>query len=76
LWREPRWAALIRAFYVQHRCRNPLFRDIPREFVHRLLQPLSERPTCTRRRCQPTAAKIRSSDFSPAQSLAFGAASD
>lgn len=42
---EPRWTALIRAFYMQHRCHSPLFRDIPREFVHWLLeQPLSELP--------------------------------
>ncbi|MFO1379730.1 MAG: putative DNA-binding domain-containing protein [Chitinivorax sp.] len=42
---EPRWTALIRTFYVQHRCHSPLFRDIPREFVHwLLLQPLSELP--------------------------------
>ena len=40
-----RWTALIRTFYVQHRCHSPLFRDIPREFVHwLLLQPLSELP--------------------------------
>ena len=34
---EPRWSELIRAFYIEHRCHNPLFRDIPREFVHWLL---------------------------------------
>lgn len=31
---EPRWTELIRAFYIEHRCHSPLFRDIPREFVH------------------------------------------
>lgn len=30
---EPRWTELIRAFYIEHRCHSPLFRDIPREFV-------------------------------------------
>ena len=31
---EPRWTDLIRAFFIGHRCHSPLFRDIPREFVH------------------------------------------
>ena len=35
---EPDWTELIRAFYIEHRCHSPLFRDIPREFVHWLLE--------------------------------------
>jgi len=35
---EPGWTGLIRAFYIEHRCHSPLFRDIPREFVHWLLE--------------------------------------
>lgn len=31
---ESRWEALLRAFYRDHRCHSPLFRDIPRDFVH------------------------------------------
>jgi hypothetical protein len=31
---ELRWTELIRSFYIEYRCHSPLFRDIPREFVH------------------------------------------
>jgi hypothetical protein len=30
---EKRWEALVRSFFVQHRCRTPYFRQIPEEFL-------------------------------------------
>lgn len=30
---EPRWGRLVRDFYRDHRCRTPLFLEVPREFV-------------------------------------------
>lgn len=33
---ETRWHALVRGFYRDHRCRTPLFPEIPREFLRYL----------------------------------------
>lgn len=31
-----KWGGLVRAFFAEHRCRTPLFRQIPDEFIHYL----------------------------------------
>ena len=31
--RKKRWGKLVRAFFREHRCQSPLFRDIPAEFL-------------------------------------------
>ncbi len=38
------WKRLVRAFFAQHRCRTPLFRQIPEEFVQWLSGAAVERP--------------------------------
>jgi hypothetical protein len=39
-----RWTALVRDFYRDHRCRTPLFLEIPREFVDYLADAREARP--------------------------------
>ena len=36
LYTAAQWDALVRAFFVQHRCRTPLFPELPREFLQYL----------------------------------------
>jgi hypothetical protein len=38
-----RWGNLVREFFATHRCRTPLFRQIPKEFVHYLQQERGKR---------------------------------
>ena len=37
-----KWARLVRDFFTVHRCRTPLFRQIPDEFIHYLQQERGE----------------------------------
>lgn len=39
-----RWSALVRDFFVAHRCRTPLFRQVPDEFIRYLQQERGTRP--------------------------------
>jgi hypothetical protein len=39
-----RWAALVRDFFIAHRCRTPLFRQVPDEFIQYLQQERGARP--------------------------------
>lgn len=38
-----RWRRLVRAFFAEHRCHTPIFRQIPDEFVHYLQQTYQDR---------------------------------
>ena len=38
-----KWGTLVREFFATHRCRTPLFREIPEEFVHYLQQERGKR---------------------------------
>ena len=40
---KSRWSKLVREFFANHRCRTPLFRQIPDEFVQYLQQERSKR---------------------------------
>lgn len=44
LLRARAWKRLVRTFFAQHRCRTPLFRQIPEEFVQWLSGARVERP--------------------------------
>jgi hypothetical protein len=38
------WHALVRDFFARHRSASPLFREIPEEFLHYLVEERGERP--------------------------------
>jgi hypothetical protein len=41
---DARWSELVGDFFARHRCASPLFREIPEEFLHYLVEERGRRP--------------------------------
>jgi hypothetical protein len=44
LYTDPEWRRLMREFYSEHRCRTPLFPELPKEFLRYIEEQRQDRP--------------------------------